>query len=538
MRTRVITPAATLLLGLLLWLGASASQPTPESVIDVQHYRFELALSDSSDEIRGTAEVKIRFREPAERFVLNLVEEADGEGMTVLSVREDGTPIEFTHEGQEITIVPSAAPASGEKRTYQIRYRGVPADGLIISENRYGDRTFFGDNWPNRARHWLPTNDHPSDKATVEFAVAAPAHYNVVSNGRLVEETSLERDRELTRWRTGIPLPTKVMVIGVARFAVDHLEDYEGIPVQSWVYPENRREGFYDFALAREILAYFEERIGAFPFEKLANVQSTTRYGGMENASTIFYAEDAVTGTREAESLLAHEIAHQWFGDAVTETDWKHLWLSEGFATYLTHLYMESTYGPERLDERLERDRRRILQFADRAPNRPVIDSLASDPNTLLNANSYQKGGWVLHMLRERIGRDVLWEGLAAFYEEYRDGNADTDDFERVMEEVSGDELDTFFDQWLRRPGVPALEGQWSYEDGHVVVHLRQLQAAPYDLFVDIGIVAPGSDTPRVETVDLDERSATFRLPAAGAPERVVLDPGVDLLAEMRIRRR
>src|SRR5690606_4875147 len=228
--------------------------------------------------------------------------------------------------------------------------------------------------------------------------------YQVVANGRLVEETDLGDGLRLTRWASEAQLAPKIAVLGAAAFAVEHRGEIDGVPLQSWVYPEDREAGFHDFARAERALRLFASLLGEYPFEKLANVQSTTRYGGMENASNIFYDENSVTGTRMNEGLVAHEVAHQWFGNAVTEADWPHLWLSEGFATYLTHVYHEFTYGRDALAAGLARDRDRIAAFAAQQPQRPLVDTTYADPTALLNPNSYQKGGWVLHLLRQRVG--------------------------------------------------------------------------------------------------------------------------------------
>ncbi|MDX1548310.1 MAG: M1 family aminopeptidase, partial [Rhodothermales bacterium] len=429
------------------------------------------------------------------------------------------------------------APQAGARRTFTVRYGGVPADGLIISTNKHGDRTFFGDNWPNRARHWLPAVDHPSDKARVEFAVTAPAHYQVVGSGRLAEETDLGDGLRLTRWRTDAPLATKVAVIGAARFAVEYVDEVAGASVESWVYPQDRDAGFFDYALAEPVLLYFVSRLGAFPYEKLANVQSRTRYGGMENASNIFYSENSVTGERRAEGLIAHEVAHQWFGNAVTEADWPHVWLSEGFATYLTALYLEHTYGRERLAAEMAQDRGQIIAFHARTPLPVVWEETPQNLLQLLNPNSYQKGGFVLHMLRYRLGTEVFWDGLRAYYARYRDGNATTEDFMHVMEDVSGQDLDAFFDQWLRRAGHPVFEGTWSYDAAaqHLTVALRQTQDGPaFAVPLEIGIYTDEALLPRIVVADVDEKAETFTfdLELAGAPARVVLDPHVWMLME------
>ena len=176
--------------------------------------------------------------------------------------------------------------------------------------------------------------DHPYDKATSEFLVTAPAHYQVVSNGLLQEERDLANGRRLTHWKQSVPIASWLNAIGVAEFASHHAGVVKGVPLESWVYPQDReRVASVLEAPARRSVEFYSERVGPFPFEKLANIQAASVNGGMELASAIFYGERSVLGG-DVDSLVAHEVAHQWFGDSVTERDWDDVWLSEGFATY------------------------------------------------------------------------------------------------------------------------------------------------------------------------------------------------------------
>jgi len=532
---------AALLLATLLFAVPARAQNAPASPrdgIDVERYRFALTLSDDSDRIEGGARVRVRFLADTVRtFALDLIgkdDGGDGTGMTVESVQRDGEDVPYEHENDRLRIN-AEAPKKGDQRTYRIEYAGVPANGLIIAKNRYGDRTFFGDNWPNRARHWLPTVDHPSDKAPVAFRVTAPDAYQVISNGRLRERTDLPGPATLTRWQSTEPLPTKVMVIGAARFAVEYVDTVDGVPVQSWVFPQNRKTAFREMARAERILKFYEDRIANYPYVKLANVQSKTRYGGMENASAIFYSEDALADDESDEALVAHEVAHQWYGDSVTETAWPHLWLSEGFATYLTDLYFLDQYGPERFEKRMRAERKGAVRATNELPDTPLVDTTFADPNELLTGLPYVKGAWVLHMLRARAGAETFWEGLRSYYRKHASGNASTSDFRAAMEAASGQDLEHFFEQWTRRPGLPRYEGTWSYDAGagEVRVTLRQTQDEPvFEHPLEVGVYAESENAdPHIETVQIDEREETFALEAPSErPAAVRLDPRVRVL--------
>src|SRR6476661_627563 len=319
--------------------------------LDVQHYRFAIQLNDSNNIIKAEAQITIKFLEDVNEVKLDLVQrKANGKGMTVINVKQDESDINFLQDSQHVIIHVTAK--KGKELIYTIAYEGEPADGLIISKNKYADRTFFSDNWPDRAHNWLPCNDHPFDKASVEFVVTAPEHYQVVSNGLQIEETNLPDQLKLTYWKEDVPIPTKVMVIGAANFAVNYVGNVDCIPIYSWVYAEDRDSGFQHYAIAKDILPWYIKNIGPYAYKKLANVQSKTIFGGMENASAIFYFENSVNDDT-LDALFAHEIAHQWFGNSACEADWQHLWLSEGFATYMAHLYLENKYGVDSFNKRM-----------------------------------------------------------------------------------------------------------------------------------------------------------------------------------------
>ncbi len=542
-------------LAFLLSSGVALAQShSPGASYDVLHYQFSLELSDASNRIQGETAVTVRSvgEDSGKPLVLNLIGmKTEGTtGMEVTRVSLDGSPVPFDHGKGRLTVRDlgqRAEAKDGSPLIITIAYAGIPADGLVISENKHGERTFFGDNWPDRARHWLPVVDHPSDKATVAWKVTAPSHYQVVANGRLVEETDLsDGQSRLTVWRTEAAIPTKIMVIGVARFAVEHLGEVNGTPVQSWVYPQDRDAGFRDLARTVRVLRVFEEMLGPYPFAKLAGVQSTTRYGGTENASAIFYSETRIDGSGKNEPLIAHEVVHQWFGNSVTEADWHDVWLSEGFATYLTSVYLEKTYGREAMDQKLQRERRMIYQFNREAPLLSVIDTKSAHPTQMLNPNSYQKGGWVLHMLRNRLGDEIFFRGLRAFYEKHRGGNAATADLRREMEIVGGTNLEGFFSQWLDRPDEPVVEGTWELDSTGerlaMVLKLVQTQdGAPFVLPIEIGVANQGSkigqEAPELHSVEMSKKEETFRVPVSSKPVEVTLDPRTNLLIEWSLER-
>ncbi|HMU47196.1 MAG TPA: M1 family metallopeptidase [Chitinophagaceae bacterium] len=521
---------------LLIWL-----QGITQSNIDVLHYKFDISLNDKTDSVEGLATILFIPLVNTDAISLDLVKESKGKGMivtrTLLSLLSSTVP-SFLQEDDKLIINKPGGFRKGDTTEINISYKGVPADGLIISKNKYGHRTFFADNWPDRGHNWIPCNDDPADKATVEFIVTAPQHYQVVANGIQIEETNLPDNKKITHWKEDVPISTKVMVIGAADFAVNLSGVIaDCIPVYSWVYPENREKGFYDYALANEILPFYINKIGPYPYKKLANVQSKTRFGGLENANTIFYSEESIDGKGSSESLLAHEIAHQWFGNYATEKSFAHLWLSEGFATYMTILYMENKYGEDTAIQMLKEDREQAIAFAKRNKDLSIVNH-TRNYMSLLNPNSYQKGGWVLHMLRRQLGDSVFWKSIRTYYAAHGGKTADSDDLRKIFEKVSGKNLEQFFKQWVYSPGVPELDIQWSYNDKlkNISVTVSQLQKNTlFEFPLEILIQETSLSMPKRFTRNINKETETFTIPVSNKPSRFEADPLTSLLFEGHI---
>ena len=511
--------------GLLTAVDGYADTYPRQPGIDIVHYSFRLTVEDSSDRIAGEATVTFRIVQPVDELVLDLKSAADGKGMTVSAVAVAGSTASFTHTNDRLQVPLPSATTAGQELQAVITYSGIPAAGFRLIQNIHGERTMFSENWPNRARQWLPMVDHPYDKATGEFLVTAPAHYQVVANGLLVEELDLAEGTRRTHWKQSVPISSWLYALGVARFAVHHYAVVRGIPQQVWVFPQQRERGREVFELTgRRAFEFFSDWIGPYSYEKLAHVQAAGLGGGTEHASAIFYGEKGVAAGR---APVVHEVAHQWWGNAVTEKDWDDVWLSEGFATYFTHLYTEQFAGRDAFVRNLRADVQTILAAQKGAPDQPIVHRNLSDMSRVLNRLVYQKGGWVLHMLRGLIGTDTFWTGIREYYSRYRNQNASTDDFRQVMERAAGVPLSWFFDQWLNRPGMPALKGEWRYDAAakQVLIELTQTQdGAAYRLPLEIAVAAESGQR-RIERVDLVERAGRFSLAAATAPVSVTVDP-------------
>ncbi len=510
--------------------------------IDILHYKFELLLSDDTNEIRGVTTITLLFKkEGLDKLRLDFVNQTDalkGKGMIIESVYENDRKLNYTHANNELWIFFSKASTGNNETKIIIHYHGIPADGLRIGRTKYGDRSFFNENWPNRARHWLPTVDHPYEKATSEFIVKAPAHYQVITNGLLLEETNLDSTTKLTHWKQSIPVSSWLYVLGVAEFAVQYVDSFDGKSIQTWVYGKDRDAGFYDFAEpTKQVVAFFSDYVGPYEYEKIANVQSPSVQGGMETSSAIFYGEELVNGKRDVRlrNVVIHELAHQWFGNAVTESTWDDAWLSEGFATYFTMLFIEQAYGKEELESQLQAAKKATYDYFKKDSTYKIIDDRSPEKGPVTNVLTYQKGAWVLHMLRNLIGDQAFKEGIRAYYKSYMNGHATTSDFRHAMEKFAGLDLNIFFNQWLYQGGNIVLAGSWKYnkQKKQVIVTLMQTQAMEFlfDFPIEIGIFKVGEQQPVISTHLFNSRSVKVVLPVETKPAKVTLDPRTVLLA-------
>ena len=502
-----------------------------QPAVDVIHYDISVGLSDASDSIAGTTRIDVRM----------LAEEVSGmrldfAGMQVDGLRVQGIQRNFSLRSDNLSFDFGRKYNRGDIVTVAVRYHGKPERGLLIGTNQYGHRVFFAENWPDSAHYWFPCIDHPSDKATARITVTAPLRYDVVSNGTLVQTRLLPDGRKRTQWAERKPIPTYCMVFGAAEFAVAHQPRVNSVPVDWYSYPEDSGAAARRFARTASVIAYFSSLIGPYPYEKLAQVQASVRFDGMENASAIFYGESLFQGRSVAP--LAHEIAHQWFGDSVTEADWDQLWLSEGFATYFDALFDEHIEGPGSLKQAMHRLAENLF-LSSSSRSQPVIDPSQTDLMRKLNALNYQKGAWILHMLRGMLGDAQFFRGIRNYYRMYAGGNATSENFQKAMEAVSGVSLENFFRQWLYRPGWPeyAVSWHWDREAGEAEVTVRQKQTGGlFDMPIIIAFeMENGRETRKLRVF---EAAQVFRIPLPSTLLSIQIDPGGWLLKSAAVESR
>ncbi len=454
---------------------------------------------------------------------------------------------------ETLSVVLSKVATRGNKLIVTVNYHGHPKDGLVFARDRDGNPSATGDNWPNRVHNWIPSLDHPSAKATVSFTVSAPRQEQVIANGRFISTTiagdaaPANAAHQVWKFEETRPIPPYCMVVAVNQGVVIKSLDQN---VTQLVYNIPLKDSDYapkGFSAAAPSLTFFSQTIAPYPYEKLALIVGATRFGGMENSSAIVFPStlfehrpNEKIRTRfdiptHLEEVVAHEIAHQWFGDSVTESTWADLWLSEGFATYFAGLFVEKYDGEAAFRDYMRDAAQRYFRF-EQQRNLPIHDTSTTDLMALLNPNNYEKGAWVLHMLRRRLGDEAFFKGLRDYYNAHAGGNASSEDLRTALEKASKNDLRDFFARWVYGAGHPRYELGWGSMERRavtsVVIRLNQLQDG--DAFLDpvpIEFVVNGKKERRTIVPTGKSTTVTIQLPAN--PSAISIDPDDTLLKEV-----
>jgi len=353
-----------------------------------------------------------------------------GFGMTVTAVAAGDKHLEFNHQNDRLHIGFPVPIHAGQKLTIVVSYHGKPATGLFIGKNKYGDRVFFTDNWPNKARNWLATIDHISVKAPKTISVMAPRKYQVISNGLLKEQTDLPGDLRRTVWEESLPIPSWQFSLAVAQMSVNYFGHADDVQFSAWLFPQDREVGLKALdPLTQSVFEFYRSHIGPYAYEKLAQIEAAGSGGATEPATTIFYYSGF--------GAAAHEMAHQWFGNAVTEADWDDVWLSEGFATYFNLLYTEHQQGRDAFLNGVRRSRTAAVSYSLAHPADTVVhNNLQNDSEVFSNSTQiYQGGAMVLHTLRGVLGDEKFWAGIRLYSSRFRNASVTTDDLRHAMED-------------------------------------------------------------------------------------------------------
>lgn len=552
--------------------GRNGSVWPPDRPWDHEHVRIELDIADlESKTFRGVVELRARAVGTARASMMLDA----GASLSVDSVRVNGLPARFAHADKRLVITLPTPAAPGEIATVRIIYAGSDpseaGNGLVWLGTRSAPEAddarppqMYSQGQAQWNHLWFPCHDFPHDKVTSEMVVTVPSGVEVISNGRLVSREPVAgggasaRGRTRWHWAQDRPHSTYLLSLAIGTFDVVELggpaSERPGLSMPVYGRPgsgESIREAFVNTPkMVRFLERYFDE---PYPWDKYAQVLVRNfRWGGMENTSASTLSETAYSGfggpgPTGIEALIVHELGHQWMGNLVTCSSWEHLWLNEGWATFVEWLWIEHEQGGEAY---LDQVRQAVRQIAGASQARAplgvaLVSRLYREPDEvfLKPDDPYLKGGLVLHMLREKLGDEVFRRAAGAFIDRFRFACADTDDFRRTLEEASGLSLERFFGQWCRQPGLPSVEVEleWSGAGRELTVRLRQAQDIDadnpaYALEVPIEIEMPTGGT-RTVRVSMDGREAKASVRLGDKPARVRVDPRASCAAVITIKK-
>jgi aminopeptidase N len=526
-------------------------QYAPDRQVDVLHIKLDVTPDFTKRTVSGLASITVKpIAKPVSLLTL------DAFDLTIKNVRCDGAKLKDTAVTRKTLQLVFAEPIPmGQVVELHIEYSAQPAAGLYFRtpEQGYpaGDLHLWTQGETHEAPHWFPCFDYPNERSTTEVLCHVPKDLTVLSNGRQLADAVDAQGLKVVHWKQEKTHPNYLICLVAGKFA--KLEKKHGqIPLGFYTQPSLAEHAENSFRDTERIMAFYENEIGVpFPWPKYDQVTILDfTAGGMENTSlttltsnTIF--AKATENIRTTQSLDAHELAHQWFGDYVTCKDWSHLWLNEGFATYYTHLYQGHVHGREALQYGLYRDAtNRILNQKD--DKKPIVYKGYKNAAEQFDYRSYPKGSWVLHMLRSQLGADLYRQCIKAYLEKHSLSSVVSDDLREVFETHSGRTLDQFFDQWLYRPRHPDLKitYKWLLEEQLAKVTIEQTQPVddkvllfefPATLRFVVGGKEGDKSTDRVidQQITVSKAKEDFYVPLPVKPRLVRFDPEYTILADV-----
>jgi aminopeptidase N len=516
---------------------------------DIQHIRLDLRVDLPIKAAQGRATIQLRSLRPISAISLDAVD-FEVSQVTLRCGDPKDQPVRFSHDGRKLVLDLEPSWPAGKEATLRIDYRvREPKAGLHFFGPTEAEPdvplTVWSQGEPDTNRYWFPCVDQPNQRQTTELVVTVADGFEVLSNGKLIEQHS-NPDKTVTfHWRQDKPHPAYLVTLVVGQFDIVR-EEWNQLPVLFYVPKGHRDDVARTFGRTREMLTFFSERFGIdYPWEKYAQVVvEQFAAGGMENTSATTLTDRALHDQRStldssAEGLLAHELAHQWWGDLVTCRDWSHLWLNEGFASYAEVLWARHAKGSDEARYQLVQKARGAIAGG---KERPIVDRRYPSSWSMFDARSYPKGAWVLHMLRQRLGEEMFWKCIQQYGTEHRLQSADTTDFRKTLERVTGRSLERFFYDWTERPGHPVLDITTDYlvDSKQVRIVVKQTQAGeafqfPLQIVINRHVIRTVGSTLRGAHVELEitekEQTVYFR---TDRPELVEIDPMQSVLAEIK----
>jgi hypothetical protein len=418
---------------------------------DITKYILNITIDDANHFISGSVITHVVAQENLSSIEYNLV------ALDVDNVKVNNQNVDYTYSDNIINI-PLNNINAGDEFTTIVTYSGNP----VLTGGVYNLGMFFQSNAvftisdPNAARNWWPCYDHPWDKAVVDLNITVRDDWNEASNGL---RTGVDDNNDGTKtyhWVGQNPMTTFLVTVSASNF-VELDDDFNDIPIMNFVNPAIENSALTDFSNLPFMMQVFSQKYGDYPFEKYGNVvEPISTFGGMEHQTMTTLASNIIDGNHGHETTIAHELAHQWFGDCLTPLTWKDVWLSESFATYSECVYTQQWQGFEAMNNYVQYSYHNYYKNwmganGVRSIYNPPYDETFAPP-------VYEKGASVLHMLRLKVGDEVFWQILQTYFQTFHNGNVVTDDFKNIAEQVSGLDLEQFFQQWIFQPGLPSLK--------------------------------------------------------------------------------
>jgi aminopeptidase N len=499
------------------------NNPWVDSHPEYDVLKYDINISLLPDEQIINARVTIDFV-AVEDIDDNLV--FDFAGLAIDSVFWDNRRVSATRQNETLQIPVPLFIMAGDTHSVQIYYQGKPQKGLYFRSNGQGDTVIYTHNEPYDAHFWFPCKDDPSDKAKLEMKITVPGPLIVLSNGKLIGQSFSGSGYTLFSWKEDYPIATYLVSLAAGHYTVvDKIFPWSTVDLllQYYVYPEDVERGESALESTAEMMDFYSDYIGEYPFisEKYSMVEVPMREAAAMENQTATTMGDFVM---DNQGVIAHELAHQWWGDALTPSFFKDIWLNEGFASYFDALFTEFKDGKESFKTKMDNFRNRITTDGS------LLYPIYNPPLRYLFGNAvYYKGAWVLHMLRAKMGDETFREICRRYYEDFRYKNVTTADFIHTAELISGCTLLDFFNQWLEYGGLPVIIGSWNQINGTVELSLQQDQEEPVYRF-DLDVLIKGVSTDTLLEIPVTERFVRQRISFAEPVAGIVIDPDKKIL--------
>ncbi len=525
----------------------------PDRPCDVSHIALTLQLDIVGQAVTGTCATTIRaVQETVSGLTLDAVD------LQVTQVRQvGGAVLPYTYDGQRLHMTFPTPLARDTSATVAVDYHvSKPRAGLyfIAPDAAYPHKPVqvWTQCQDEDARYWFPCFDAPNEKATTEMTVTVPQPYFVLSNGALLSTTPDEAAGTITyHWLQDQPHTTYLMTMVVGEFS-ERTELVNGLPVQWYVTPGREDDGQRAFGDTPEMVRFFSDKLRVpYPWNKYAQVAvNDFIFGGMENTSATTQTDLTLHDARahldfSSNGLVAHELAHQWFGDLLTCKHWSHAWLNEGFATYFDALFHEHHQGQDAFRYYMHQNARTYFREDAEVYRRPIVTNVYQEPIDLFDHHLYEKGALVLHMLRYVLGEEAFWHSLEHYLTVNRHQVVETVDLERAIEAATGRNLQRFFQQWIYQGGHPEYEVTYAWEEAShlATVTVKQTQKTGtehnvetplFDMPVTLLFALP--DGEQRFPLRVHEQLHTFHLVLPAAPRWLSFDPGNAILKRLKLK--